>query len=57
MVLVCGGGILPAFQNWIADVAGFIVSYWVMFAGMAYLFFYAIIGSKVTKRADEGLEV
>ena len=51
MVLVVGGGILPAFQNWIADVSGFIASYWVMFAGLAYLFFYAVIGSKVTKRA------
>ena len=56
MVLVVGGGILPAFQNWIADIAGFITSYWVMFAGLAYLFFYAVIGSKVTKRADS-LEV
>ena len=57
MVLVCGGGILPAFQNWIADVAGFIMSYWVMFAGMAYLFFYAVIGSKVLKRADEPVKI
>ncbi|NQU86850.1 MAG: MFS transporter [Mariniphaga sp.] len=56
MVLVCGGGILPALQNWIADIAGFIPSYWVMFAGLAYLLFYALIGSKVTKRAD-GAEV
>lgn len=46
MVLVCGGGILPGLQNWIADVAGFIPSYWVIFAGLAYLLFYAVIGSK-----------
>jgi FHS family L-fucose permease-like MFS transporter len=57
MVMVCGGGLLPLLQNWIADVAGFIPSYWVMFGGLAYLLFYALIGSKVTKRADEKLKI
>jgi FHS family L-fucose permease-like MFS transporter len=46
MVLVCGGGILPALQGWVADVAGYLTSYWVIFAGLAYLLFYALIGSK-----------
>jgi FHS family L-fucose permease-like MFS transporter len=46
MVLVCGGGILPALQAWVADVAGYLTSYWVIFAGLAYLLFYALIGSK-----------
>jgi FHS family L-fucose permease-like MFS transporter len=46
MVLVCGGGILPAFQGWIADLAGYQISYWVIFAGLAYLLYYAVIGSK-----------
>ena len=46
MVLVCGGGILPALQGWVADVAGYMPSYWVIFAGLAYLLFYALIGSK-----------
>ncbi len=46
MVLVCGGGILPALQGWIADVAGYLPSYWVVVAGLAYLLFYATIGSK-----------
>ena len=27
MVLVCGGGILPVIQGWVADVAGFMASY------------------------------
>jgi FHS family L-fucose permease-like MFS transporter len=57
MVMVVGGGLLPLLQNWIADVAGFIPSYWVMFGGLAYLLFYALIGSKVTKRADEKLKI
>ena len=46
MVLVCGGGILPAIQGYVADVANYQISYWVIFAGLAYLLFYAIIGSK-----------
>jgi FHS family L-fucose permease-like MFS transporter len=46
MVLVCGGGILPALQGWVADVAGYLTSYWVIFAGLAYLLYYALLGSK-----------
>jgi FHS family L-fucose permease-like MFS transporter len=46
MVLVCGGGILPAIQGWIADIAGYQISYWVIFVGLAYLLYYALIGSK-----------
>jgi FHS family L-fucose permease-like MFS transporter len=57
MTMVCGGGILPLLQNWIADIAGFIPSYWVMFGGLAYLLFYALIGSKVNKRADDKLKI
>jgi MFS transporter, FHS family, L-fucose permease len=46
MVLVCGGGILPALQGWVADFAGYMPSYWVIFAGLVYLLFYALVGSK-----------
>jgi FHS family L-fucose permease-like MFS transporter len=46
MVLVCGGGILPALQARIADLAGYMASYWVIVAGLAYLLYYALIGSK-----------
>jgi MFS transporter, FHS family, L-fucose permease len=46
MVLVCGGGILPVIQGKVADLAGYLPSYWVIIAGLAYLLFYAIIGSK-----------
>ncbi len=46
MVLVCGGGILPAIQGKVADLAGFMPSYWVIFLGLAYLLFYALVGSK-----------
>ena len=46
MTMVCGGGLIPAFQGWIADKIGYQPSYWVMFAGFAYLLFYALVGSK-----------
>ena len=46
MVLVCGGGILPAIQGWLADVLNYQLSYWLIVACMGYLFFYAVIGSK-----------
>ena len=46
MMMVCGGGILPLIQGVVADSAGFQISYFVVFAGLAYLLFYALIGSK-----------
>ena len=47
MALVCGGGILPLLQNAIVDGTGnYLVSYWVIVAGMAYMLFYAVAGSK-----------
>lgn len=46
MVLVAGGGILPAIQGWVADIANFEMSYWVIVAGLAYLLFYGVIGSR-----------
>src|SRR5690554_2721725 len=56
MTMVCGGGILPAIQGGLADSVGYISSYWLIIAALAYLLFYGIVGSKVTKRAsDNGL--
>jgi len=46
MVLVCGGGLLPLLQNWVADLSGFMSSYWVIVAGLVYLLFYALVGSR-----------
>ena len=52
MTLVAGGGLIPAFQGWVADIAGYLPSYWVMVVCLMFLMYYALIGSKVTKRAD-----
>ena len=46
MMMVCGGGILPLIQNALADALGYLNSYWVVLLGLAYLLFYAMIGSK-----------
>lgn len=49
MAMVCGGGILPLLQNVVVDMQGGIgyqASYWVVVAGLAYLLFYALVGSK-----------
>lgn len=46
MVMVCGGGILPLVQGVVADVAGFQYSYFVILFGLAYLLYYALVGSK-----------
>jgi len=46
MVMVCGGGILPVLQAYIADISGYMSSYWVITIGFSYILFYALIGSK-----------
>lgn len=46
MMMVCGGGILPLIQGAIADSVGFLNSYWLIVAGLAFILFYALVGSK-----------
>ncbi len=46
MVMVCGGGILPLIQGWVADKAGYLTSYWVIVAGLAFMLYYALVGSR-----------
>ena len=46
MMMVVGGGVLPLIQNLIADKAGYMISYLVPFAALAYLLFYAVWGCK-----------
>ncbi len=51
MAMVCGGMMLPV-QGLVADRIGILNSYWVTIGLLAYVLFYALIGSRVTKRAD-----
>ena len=46
MVMVCGGGLLPLLQGGVADSAGYLNSFIVIAAALAYLLFYALIGCK-----------
>lgn len=51
MTMVVGGLLLPI-QGMIADKVGFLNSYWLTIGLFAYVLFYALIGSRVTKRAE-----
>ena len=51
MAMVVGGGILPLLQNFVADKAGYMPSYWVIVAGLAFIFYFAVAGSRVVKKA------
>ena len=44
MTLVCGGGIIPAVQGWVADLTGYLTSYWVIVACLIYLIYFALAG-------------
>ena len=46
MTMVVGGGIMPLIQESIAKSAGIINSYWLVIGMLAYILFYALIGSR-----------
>ena len=46
MTMVVGGGIMPLIQEAIAKKAGIMNSYWLVIAMLAYILFYALIGSR-----------
>lgn len=52
MTMVFGCAVMMAIQASVADAVGYIQSYWVVVVCAAYLLFYALIGSRVTKRSD-----
>ncbi|MDE6449286.1 MAG: MFS transporter, partial [Muribaculaceae bacterium] len=46
MMMVVGGGIMPYIQDWIGRNYGYVISYWLVFAMLVYILYYALIGSK-----------
>lgn len=57
MMMVVGGGIMPFIQNLIAQSSGYMASYWLVAAMLAYLLFYGITGSRnVNKNIPVSLE-
>jgi len=50
MTMVVGGGIMPLIQNFMAEKVGDIQSYWLVVAMLAYMLFYALVGSKPSEK-------
>ena len=46
MMMVVGGGVMPLIQDAIAKSAGYMASYWLVVAMLAYILYYALIGCK-----------
>ena len=57
MVMVCGGGILPLLQGLVADMSGYLASYWVLIAAVVFLLFYALVGSRVHRVDSDAKEI
>lgn len=51
MTMVVGGGVMPLIQNIMATKVGDIQSYWLVVGMLAYMLFYALIGSHPSKKA------
>ena len=52
MTMVFGCAVMMGIQGWMADLFGYLSSFWVVMFCAAYLLFYALIGSRVSKRAE-----
>ena len=50
MMMVVGGGVMPLIQNAIAGAAGYMASYWLIVAMLAYLLFFGVSGCKNVNR-------
>ena len=46
MMLVVGGGVMPLIQEFLAKNVGYMNSYWLVIAMLAYLLYYSLIGCK-----------
>ena len=51
MTMVVGGGVMPLIQNIMATKVGDIQSYWLIVGMLAYMLFYALVGSHPSKKA------
>ena len=52
MTMVFGCAVMFAIQGYVANVTNYMTSYWVVVFCAAYLLFYALVGSRVTKREE-----
>ncbi len=49
MTMVVGGGVMPLIQETLANSIGYVQSYWLVVAMVAYMLWYAVMGSKPAK--------
>ena len=49
MTMVFGCAVMVGLQAWVADIVGYLYSYFIPVACAAYILFYALVGSKVKK--------
>lgn len=52
MTMVFGCAVMMAIQGWVADLTDYITSFWVVVFCAAYILFYALVGSRVSKREE-----
>ncbi len=52
MTMVFGCAVMMAIQGFVADSFGYMASFWVVIFCAAYILFYALVGSRVTKREE-----
>ena len=52
MTMVFGCAVMMGIQGYVADLTDYMTSFWVVVFCAAYLLFYALIGSRVTKRSE-----
>ncbi len=52
MTMVVGGGVMPLIQNLLANKIGDIQSYWLVVAMLVYMLFFALVGSRVSKKEE-----
>lgn len=52
MTMVFGCAVMMFIQGLVADATSYITSFWVVAGCAAYLLFYALVGSRVSKREE-----
>ena len=52
MTMVVGGGVMPLIQDQVANAVGYIQSYWLIIAMIAYILFYGLVGCIPSKKAE-----
>ncbi len=53
MTMVCGCAVMMFIQATVADMTDYITSFWVVLFCAAYILFYALVGSRVSKSEEE----